>query len=314
MKRLVSFFVCVIFFAAQCPAQDKKNRSFNIVPMLNYELVSLENQHYHVPGGGLIFLKGEQNPPLSVDPDNVMIGLLYKSYIVEMPRLNLYHDIDFIAERKIGRHFFQVIASANSDKPVYGGLQTIYSSVGYGYALLRNETMHLTLGAALGAGDFDIELSKGIMLPVLPSPIISFGFNSPAIKLTFDWPKFSAAIAPESRIRMTVSIPVEFYRYRDMHDIMFESILWYRFFPRDFPYGDFAGIGLGIQNSGMDFALGEKGKVYDMNHYSVFGILDASFFKLSGGFIFYSRERYDAVSGSTTGNGFFIQAALLYQF
>jgi hypothetical protein len=94
----------------------------------------------------------------------------------------------------------------------------------------------------------------------------------------------------------------------------FDAILWYRFFDKNFTYGDFAGAGLGIKNSGIDFTLSEKGKFYDMNYYSVFGILDASLLTISGGYIFYSRELYETNNSKPTGKGWFISVQALYQF
>jgi hypothetical protein len=47
---------CVLFMAAFCFAEDEGVR---IIPLLNYESVSLENQQYHVPGGGYIFYSRE---------------------------------------------------------------------------------------------------------------------------------------------------------------------------------------------------------------------------------------------------------------
>jgi hypothetical protein len=77
--------------------------------------------------------------------------------------------------------------------------------------------------------------------------------------------------------------------------MQFDTILWYRFFDKNFAYGDFAVAGLGIKNSGIDFTLSEKEKFYDMNCYSIFGILDASLLTINGGYIFYSRELYAIV-------------------
>ena len=78
------------------------------------------------------------------------------------------------------------------------------------------------------------------------------------------------------------------------------------------------GIGLGIQNAGQnngtDFALGTKGRKYDINYYSLFGTVDVGLLQLSGGYIFYSREVYDAEYGRPAGKGFFVRLELAYPF
>jgi hypothetical protein len=250
-----------------------------------------------------------------------MIGLFYKPYIAReiLPgHSGLYHDVDFIVESKIGPHLIQGIFSTFSDKPVYGGFQTTYTSIGYGYELIKKENLNLTLGLALGVGDYGINLPNGSIWPLLPMPIIRFNFNSPIINIAFNFPEFKFVLLPESKIRMTGTVHLDVYKFHDIHDFKFDSILWYRFFDKNFVAGDFLGFGLGVQNvgqnDGTDFMLGEKPKKYDMNYYSVFGILDAGLLKLSGGYIFYSREVYDANYSRPTGKGWFISVQALYQF
>jgi hypothetical protein len=292
-----------------------------LIPLLNYEFVSLENQKIHAPGGGLILLNGDQEPPLSDKYNNVMIGLFYRPYILQevLPGYSeLYNDIDFIVERKTGSHLIQGIFSTFSDKPVYGGLQTIYTGIGYGYELARKEKLNLTLGLALGFGDFGVNLPNGSIWPLLPMPIIRFNFNSSIINLALDFPEFRLVLLPESKVRMTGAVHLDIYKFHDIHDFKFNGILWYRFFDKNFVAGDFLGIGIGVQNTGQnngtDFILGEKNKKYDINYYSVFGVVDAGLLKISGGYIFYGREVYDAVYSRPTGGGFFVKVEALYQF
>jgi hypothetical protein len=109
--------------AGFCFAEDEGVR---IIPFLNYEFFSVENQQFHAPGGGLILLNGDQEPPVSEKYNNLMIGLFYRPYILKeiSPGYSaLYHDIDFIIERKIGYHLIQGIFSTYSDEPVYGDLK-----------------------------------------------------------------------------------------------------------------------------------------------------------------------------------------------
>ena len=312
------FILCILFLAVFCFAEDEGVR---LIPMLNYDFVSLENQKIHAPGGGLILLNGDQEPPLSDKYNNLMVGLFYKPYVLKevFPGYSeLYNDIDFIVERKIGSHLIQGIFSTFSDKPVHGGFQTTYTSIGYGHELIKKEKINLTLGLALGAGDFGINLPNGSIWPLLPMPIIRLNLRSQIINLALDFPEFKFTLLPESRVRMTGTVHLDVYKFHDIHDFKFNSILWYRFFDKSFVAGDFLGVGLGVQNTGQndgtDFVLGEKGKKYDINYYSVFGIVDAGLLKLSGGYIFYGREVYDADYSRLTGNGFFVKVEMLYQF
>jgi hypothetical protein len=316
MKKSLSVPL-MFLLTAVCFADETEAGDLSIIPLLNYEFVSLERQQYHAPGSGLILLYGEQQPSLSEKWNNLMIGFFYTSYIFKENQPDyaaLYHDFAFVIEKKFNRHVIRGVFSTGSDKPVYGGLQTTYSSFGYGYEFIRKENMYLISGLTLGVTDFGFDLPNGGTWPLLPASFIRFGYNSSIINIEFDWPELKIAIPSETRIRMTGTLSFNTHEIQNLHDLRFDSILWYRFFPNGYKPGDFAGIGAGIKKEGMDFRLGEKGREYDINHYSVFGILDASFIKISGGYIFYGKEFYDSGYSGETGTGFFAKAELLYRF
>jgi hypothetical protein len=196
---------------------------------------------------------------------------------------------------------------------VYGGLQTFQAAFGYGYELVRNNSLSLTLGAAIGISEF--EIGGGITVPVFPFPLIRCGFTSRWINISFDFlttPALDMVIAPESKIRVNGSFRMVYYR--DIRDLLFDCTLWYRFFTKEHALGDFAGVGIGVKNSGEDFKLGEEGKTYELAYYSVFGVIDLSFLELSGGYIFNGRERYDDNPAQSLGGGYFISARLAWQF
>jgi hypothetical protein len=308
----------MVFMTALCFAEGEGPR---IIPLLNYEFVSLEERQYHAPGGGLIVLQGSQKPPLSEKPNNLMIGIFYEPYILKevLPGYaEMYHDVDFIIEKKRGRHLIQGFFTTYSDKPAYGGLHSTYSDIGYGYELIRKENLNLTLGLSLGFGDFGINLPSGIRWPMIPQPIVKFAFNSPYVNLTYDYPEFQFVLLPDRRVRLTGSVDLDTFGFHDIQDLRFNSILWYRFFDKYSAAGDSLGIGLGVQNTGRndgtDFVLGKKNRKYDMNYYSVFGVVDTGLVKISGGYIPYSREVYDNDYRRSAGRGFFVKVEMQYQF
>ncbi|MDR3238123.1 MAG: hypothetical protein LBT84_06445 [Spirochaetia bacterium] len=324
MKKLI--LILFVFLQAASVFAENNENGYSYIPLLNYEFVSVEGQKYHAPGAGLLLLHGDQSPKYSEVPDNFLIGILYKTAILDNPPLNysnLYHDILFVFERRIKRHTIQVVLNSSSDEPVYGGLQTTQSHIGYGFEFLRKEKIDFTIGAFLLVRDYGIDLPNGGTWPVLPVPLVRFNFYSSIVHLSLNYFKFTLVAAPESQFRLAGSINLDSLNISDGHDTLFDCIFWYRFFKKDYKLGDFAGIGIGIKNSGpsgpdglgaRSFSLGEKNKIYDMNYYSVFGVLDVSFFKISGGYIFYSRERYDTNTMKETGKGFFVSTQVLYKF
>jgi hypothetical protein len=319
MKRLmcVLVFMPLLGFAEEGNgSEDTDGKGYSIIPLATYEFVSVGKQRYHVPGGGLVFMKGDQAPPPETERNSLMIAAFYQSYFLKENQEGYpdpYHNITAMAEGKIRRHQLLGIFRSPSDKPVYGGLRTFQAAFGYGYELVRNNSLSLTLGAAVGVSEFDI--GGGVTTPVFPFPLVRLGFSSPWVNISFDYlttPALDIVIAPEKRIRMNGSFQMVYYR--DIRDLLFDCTLWYRFFNREYEMGDFAGIGVGIKNSGEDFKLSEKGKTYEMGYYSVFGTIDLSFLELSGGYIFNSRERYGNNAARPLGSGYFIGVQLAWQF
>jgi hypothetical protein len=161
--------------------------------------------------------------------------------------------------------------------------------------------------------DFGIDLPNGDPLPVLPMPIVRLKFKTEWFEGSLDFfnePTLAFTVAPNQRIRLTVDAMSNF------QSVLGESILWYRIFPREHPLGDFAGIGIGVKNGGYGFKMSEaRDKTFEFQYTSVFGVLDASFLKISAGYIFDSRELYD--HGDTTknaGTGCFVSIFGTYRF
>jgi hypothetical protein len=294
-------------------AEDK---DYRIIPLATYDFISLENQRFHAPGGGLVFMKGDQNPTTEKERDSLMVAVFYQSYLFKENQGGypvLYHNVTAMIERKIQRHQILGIFRSPSDEPVYGGLRTFQAALGYGYELVQNNALSLTLGAAVGISEFDT--GNGITVPAFPFPLVRFGFTSSWIQISFDFltnPVLAIVIAPESRIRMNGSFQMVYYR--DIRDLLFDGTLWYRFFTKEHQMGDFAGVGVGIKNSSEDFLLSEKGKTYELGYYSVYGIIDLSFLQISGGSVFNGRERYSDNAAQPLGNGYFLSAQLAWQF
>jgi hypothetical protein len=54
MKRMI-YVLTVI--PVLCFAESKDDKNYNIMPLIKYEFVSTENQQYHAPRGGIVFMK-----------------------------------------------------------------------------------------------------------------------------------------------------------------------------------------------------------------------------------------------------------------
>jgi len=323
-KIFLLLFICTLAQAAFAVDQTK---DFFIIPMLNYEYLSFMDQHIHSPGEGLLFTKGNLTPPLSESRNSLMIMGMFKQFIIKEAGegyADLYHNIVINAEKKMNRHLFYLNVTSQATKPFYG-LHTFVGMTGYGNELIRNKSLSLTAGGIVMVTDFDMNLG-GIIWPIMPMPLIRLNVETTLINVSFEFlgnTTMDLTLLPQSKIRVTGHFEINPFTVRDIRDLFFDTTFWYRFFSKESQMGDIAGIGAGFKNSGLGTGIlngsysynsWEKGKTYELNYYSIYGVLDLSVLKISSGYSFAGREIYDKDNIKKIGNGFFINATLLWQF
>jgi hypothetical protein len=308
MKRVSLLYTVLIWTllltAAAAPAGAEDTA---YIPMIGYELVSLDSQGIHsATAGGAV-----------MGDEYTFVGLytrhqFTKDLVPEDPALFFpsgYHSVDLLFDGGEGRHQLLTLFKSESDRPVYGGLSTFQAAVVYGYEVIAGRNLNLALGGGLAAGDFGIES------PLLPVPFIRLVWESRLIDAGFDFitgPNLGFTLFPRHRLRLNGDMRMD--QFRDSRDLIFETSLEYRFFDPDGPAGDFAGVSLGFKNDSLGFTSGKSGEEYEMHYYALFAELDLAILTLAGGYAFEGRERYGEDDIRHTGRGYFVSLQGLYQF
>jgi hypothetical protein len=271
----------------------------NILPLVGYDYLSLDSQSVQSPGAGLM-----------VASDNVMAVGLYTLHSLEKETSagspTGYHSLEFVLDGHKGRHAYLAVFKSEADKPVYGGLNTFQSAAVYGYKLLDGPRLSLALGGGLAVSDFGIEGADGEPWPLLPVPLIRMNYSSRWLESSFEFitgPNLGFTIAPEKQIRLTGDFRMD--QFRDIRDLIFESALHYRFLPADHPMGDLAGVSIGFRNEVYEFALAGEDEPVEIQYYAVFGTIDLTLLKISGGYAF---------SDGNEKNGLHLSLQGMYQF
>ena len=317
IKKLCSIIILFMSFHVIFAEETKE---FSTTPLLMYEYLQLEEQKIHSSGTGIIFSKGNMLPPLTEERSSLLLVGMYNQFYVMESRddyKDLYHDIKLFAEKKSKQHLFLGVLNTRAAEPFYGGFHTFTVGTGYAYEFIRNDNISFYLGAGFIVSDFGLEFCDGKTWPIIPLPLVRFDLETSLLNFSF---QLADAIAiyftflPESKVRFTSSLYTEPLDIRNIRDVYFDAALWYRFFSKESKMGDFMGIGLGINSKGFSFDLLEKNKTYEVNYFSVYGIWDISFLKLSAGYMFKGREIFDWDRINNLGNGFFISTTLGWQF
>jgi hypothetical protein len=320
-RLAIAFALALALVPPVVSAQEGKNAAEDLffLPMASYDYLHLDNQEAHIPAIGLGVMKGEMDAPFTEAGRRFFTLLMYQPVFFQdeiVPGYSrTFHQIDFLFDGRIGRQQFFGLLKSASDKPLAGGLHTFQAGAGWGYEFIRRPNVSLIVGAVLCVGDFGVDLPNGEPLPLAPLPLVRFGLDTRLLDLSFDFltgPNLSFTISPESRIRFSGDMRMDYYR--SLGDILCEYTLWYRFFPPEHKLGDFAGIGIGLKNESLNFDLSaDRDKILEIQNASVFATLDFSFLKLSGGYIFDSRLLVDEVQRDKREKGFYFSVQAVCQ-
>jgi len=323
MKKLLGIMITIIALQAvfaESNGAEGQSKDFSITPVLLYEYLRLPDLSVHSSGEGIIFTKGDFNPPLSEDRNSLIIAGIAKQFFImesDESNIDLTHDIQIMTERKFKKHYFLGVFSSQAEEPISGGLHTFVLGLGYGYEFIRKENISLTLGVGLGLTDWGIEYSDGKSWPVLPVPIVQLNVETSWLNFNFgilNSVNVGFTLLPESKVRLTGFLDIDPFGMASIRDLCFDTTLWYRFFSKDSKMGDFMGIGVGFKNYGFGSVLADKEKSYQIDYLSAYGILDMSFLKLSGGYTFDGRQTINGEDIYKLGEGFFVSAMLGWQF
>jgi len=308
LKAIFSVLISsLIIFNA---AGQNKDDTFFLIPF-GYNFMLIGEQTMHQPALGAGFLSGEQNLPFNEIDRRVLALALYQPLIFNTePYSDVpehLHTIDALIDGRINRHQLLLIFKSSSDEPIVGGLGTFQAGIAWGYEFIRRPHVSLILGAALAVSDFGLSLPSGAVWPLLPLPLVRFNVNTEWFSSSFDFltgPNLSFTIAPKERFRFTADMRMD--NYRSVNDLIYEYILWYRFFTEDHRLGDFAGIGFGIKNDSMDFFISQNSTTFEVQQSSVVAVIDLSLFRIESGWIYNSRYMINGKVITNFGSGFFV--------
>ena len=315
-----------LIFALTIPliAQNGKEKDdgVDVIPILNYNILSLDKRVVHVTGGGMAVMVGEMEPETVEETDNLLAVGLYGCHILKDRPIfdypDSYHSIEIILQRKVQRHQYYALFQSYSDMPITGGLHTFAFVSGYGFEFIHNNGHSLALGASLGITDWGIEFPDGGAWPVLPLPFVHYEFTSQWFDFSFDFttsPMLDFIIAPEQKLRFNGSFMLTNLDVKSPRDLKFDASLEYRFFSDDSPIGDFAGVRTGVLGEDYGYDLGgNDNKSLQVSWYAVYGTLDLSFLEITGGYAFTGQERYGDGCTNELGDGFYFKVQLAYLF
>jgi hypothetical protein len=308
MKKFILLIIIILSIILNSEAAEKNENSLNYIPIAGWEHLDINSQKINSSSMGMI-----------VQGSDLQVVGLYRNHKfdkhLEFAYPKQYHSIEFLIEKNIRKHQFLTVFNSDSDEPVSGGLHTFQAAMVWGYRLIEKKKIELILGCGIGISDFGIEMSNGDPLPVIPLPLIRAKYHSNKLSAKVDFitgPNFNFVIAPESQIKLCTDLRID--KLRDERDLVFDVALKYRFFPNDHPMGDFAGISAGIKNDNLSFDLSQKDEIYDLHYYGLYGEIDFTLLKLTGGHTFKNREMYREEDKFEKKDGFFFAIQALYQF
>jgi len=288
--------------------KEQKEAGFNFIPIGIYGYASLGSQGMHSPGFAAALKKDK----------TMYVGSYQNIRLSEEPLYDVgrnFHAINFLGDIYHGAWNILAIFRSESDDPFGGGLRTMQFGSALGYDLFHGKKSSFILGLGIAVGDFGVELSDGSPLYVIPIPFVRYQTEGNFMKVDFSFltgPNLALTLAPKSKVRITNDL--RFDRLRDAGDLIFESLLWYRFFDSNHEYGDFAGVGVGLKREDASYDMADREDLFSIQYYGALVVFDISVLKISGGYAFDAVERHGDEFKRGLENGFFGEIQCLYQF
>ena len=305
---LATLLTALFLFRAGTVLPADPGSGGQIIPLAQYQQLSLESQTVHSSTAGVVMV-GEGLLLVGVYSRHVFAQNLLFNYP------DTYHSIELVADGERARHRYLTVFKSESDRPVAGGLSTVQAAGVYGYEVVRQPRFSLVLGGGLALGDFGIETASGDSWPVIPVPLIRARWESRLLNAELDFitgPNLNITLAPQSRLHATVDTRID--QLRDERDLIFEGALVYRLFSQDHPLGDLASVVVGLRNDAYEFSRQGQGESLELHSYTLFGTIDLTLLTLSAGYAFDSRIRYRESIAESAGNGWFFSVSALFPF
>lgn len=309
---ILSCLLLIYSMAAFAQNQNETDsNAVQIVPLVQYENLSLTSQSVQSASGGLL-INGS---------DFMLVGLYTKHVLKEPLRYGFprrYHTMEALLDGRKGRHQYLGIFQSESDQPVSGGINTFQAGVVYGYEMIQKRNLSLVSGGGLAVGNFGIKTSDGKNWPLIPVPLIRLNYHSNWLHGKFEFltsPNLSFTLAPAGRVRFMGDLRMN--QLRDARDIVFECALAYRPYSSRGEQGDFVGLSVGTKNHNYGaFNLGNKGQKesLEVHYYSLFAALDVSLLKISTGYAFGGRSLYRETQKQKMGEGLYVSVQGMYPF
>jgi hypothetical protein len=250
------------------------------MPNLSYALISFDAVQVHNP---LVSLTAFRFNPQERDTF-FAASLFYSPQIMGEIRSDypgLYHTAAALITGKIKRHTISAAFIARTDKPVYGGLNTVMGFAGYSNNLIKGEHFSMTLGLNLVVMDIGVKLDGDIPWLLWPIPSINLSWEYEWISISLT-PAPHVVIAPQSPFCLTVKAKYPEY----------DISLWYRNFRNGNPSAEMFGMGIGIRNDTNKASFAD-GRSYGINYNALYGTIRLfRLLEISGGWVFNGKEGY----------------------
>jgi hypothetical protein len=270
----------ILCFAGENGAEN--NPTIYFMPIVSYKMISFENITFHNPTGGIAITR--LNP---TSTNLFSVAAMYAAAITEGVQNNypnMYHNVVLSFNGKIGRHSLLGTFGANTDKPFYGGLNTVNAFGGYTYDLINGPHFSMNLGGYLMFRDIGINLPDGTPWLFWPLPFL-------ALKWDYEW--IDVSFLPGITITIADGKPFSFTISKKSDD--FDTAFWHHYFRNNNPAAEIFGIGIGLKNTTSKVTTAE-GNIYGINYYALYGgIRIFRLIEINGGWAFNGKEKYDRI-------------------
>ncbi|MCL2519988.1 MAG: hypothetical protein FWE37_03145 [Spirochaetaceae bacterium] len=196
-----------------------------------------------------------------------------------------YHNGGMAFMTRFNRHTFNAAFFAQTDKPIYNGINTLIATAGYSNNVVNGQHFLLNIGLNLVLADVGVKLPNDMAWLLWPIPMVEAGweYRWVRVRLSLLQRLVHLTVAPQSLWSLTANL-----RYPN-----YDITLWYRYLRNSRPAAELLGIGLGFKDETSRVTAGD-GRWYGINYTSIYGVIRLfQLVEIHSGWVFNGRAGYN---------------------
>lgn len=269
------------------------NAEFNIIPVVDFGLLQLEEDSFiYSPAGNFQFKYEKDEADTSSHPDVIAGSFSYGQDIFSKKIAGgerFFHKLGLFGKTVYGKNTFLLKLDGRGAKP-FESYKNFEGLLFYARKLIENDSMQLDIGGGLAATDTGVKIGN-LDIFIVPLPMIHFSYRNQFLDTEMEWiglPDLFITLFPEKMFQLKASCALAGFDLPK--DFQFDCALCCFPFRQGF-LKELASISAGLSHEVKKFRINTEDSLkYD--YFTVYGQLSITALTIRAGYDFGGNQTF----------------------